>query len=93
MVCDYCLIKDKKYCVRLTIGGNKLDYDKETASPTANLLDTKILLNCTISDAYAGARFMNMDIKDCFLMTPLPIGEREYMHIHGKYFNNKFRNL
>ena len=33
---------------------DKLDYH-ETALPTANLLDTKILLNSTISDADKGA--------------------------------------
>ena len=93
MVCDYRPLKDEKYRVRLTIGGDKLDYNNETASPTANLLDTKILINSTISDAERNARFMTIDIKDCFLMSPLPPGEREYMRIHSRYFdkeNSKF---
>ena len=34
------------------IGGDKLPYDDETASPDADLLETKILLNSTISDAH-----------------------------------------
>ena len=93
MVCDYRPLKEEKYRVRLTIGGDKLEYDQETASPTANLIDTKILLNSTISDASKGAKFMSVDIKDCFLMTPLPENDREYMRIHGKYFDDEFKNL
>ena len=93
MVCDYRPLKEEKYRVRLTIGGDKLDYTRETASPTANLVDTKILINSTISDAHEGAKFMTADIKDCFLMTPLPEGDREYMRIHGKYFDNEFLTL
>ena len=73
--------------MRLTIGGEKIKYDKERASPAANLLDTKLLLNSTILDAHKGARFMSLDIKDCFLMTPLPVCEQEYMRIHSKYFD------
>ena len=68
-------------------------YDNETVSPAANLLDTKLLLNSTISDAKDGARFMTIDIKDCFLMSPLPPGERKYMRIHSKYFDKEIRNL
>ena len=81
MVCDYRPLKEEKYRVRLTIGGDKLEYDNETALPTANLIDTKILVNSAISDAHRGARFMSVDIKDCFLMTPLPKNDREYMRI------------
>ena len=77
----------------MTIGGDKLDYTKETASPTANLLDTKILINSTILDAEKNARFMTIDIKDFFLMSPLPPGEREYMRIHSQYFDKEIRYL
>ena len=93
MVCDYRPLKEEKHRVRLTIGGDKLDYHNETASPTANLIDTKILIHSTISGAHKGARFMTVDIKDFFLMTPLPEGDREYMRIHGKYFDNEFLTL
>ena len=54
MVCDYRPLKEEKYRVRLTIGGDKLEYDNETASPTANLIDRKNLVNSTISDAHQG---------------------------------------
>ena len=90
MVCDYRPLKSEQYRVRLTIGGDKLEYNKDTASPAANLLDTKILLNSTISDAKRGARFMSLDIKDFFLMSPLPIEDREYMRIHSRYFSDDY---
>ena len=81
MVCDYRPLKDEPYRVRLIIGGDKLEYDKETASPTTNLLETKLLLNSVISDAHKGARFLGIDIKDFFLLTFLPPGDREYIII------------
>ena len=93
MVCDYRPLKEEKYRVRPTIGGDKLDFNSETASPTANLIDTKILINITISDAHKGARFMSADIKDFFLMTPLPINDREYMRINAKYFDEEFKTM
>ena len=63
--------KEEQYRVRLTIEGDRLYYANETASPAANLLDAKILINSTISDAEQNARFMVIDIKNCFLMSPL----------------------
>ena len=50
MVCDYRPLKEEKYRVMLTIGGDKLEYENKTASSTANLIDTKILVNSTISE-------------------------------------------
>ena len=38
--------------MRLTIGGDKLDYFDETASLAASLLETKLILNSAISDAH-----------------------------------------
>ena len=64
MVCDYRPHKDEKHRVRLTVGGDVLPYDDDSASPAASLLETKLLLNSTISDASRGARFMTLDIKD-----------------------------
>ena len=71
MVCDYRPLKDEKYRVRITIGGDKLPYYDDAGSPAVDLLKTKILLNSTISDARRGARFMCLDIKDHFLETPM----------------------
>ena len=93
MVCDYRLLKDKPCRVCLIVGGDKLDYFGETASPTANLLETKLLLNSVISDAHKGARFGGIGIKDFFLLSSLPADQKEYMKIHYKYFDEEFRKL
>ena len=66
MVCNYKPLKAEKCCVRLTIGGDCLVYNDETASPAASLLETKIMVNSTISNAKKGAWFMGIDIKDFF---------------------------
>ena len=57
MACDYRPLKDEKYRVILTIEGDKLDYEKETAYPTANSLGTNKLLNSAISDTHKGLQF------------------------------------
>ena len=91
MVCNYRPLKAEKHRVRLTIGGNRLDYERDTASPMANLLDTIFFLNSTISDASKGARFMSLDIRYFFLMSTLPVEDREYTRIHSKYFSEEYK--
>lgn len=82
-VCDYRPLKDEPWRVRLVVGGDKLNYEFDSGSPAASLLETKILLNSVISDAKKGARFMSLDLKDFFLMSPMP--DAEYMKIPTKY--------
>ena len=77
MVCNYRPLKEEKYRVRITVGGDRLPYHDDAGSPAADLLETKILINSTISDAKKGARFMCLDIKDHFLATPMD--QPEYM--------------
>jgi hypothetical protein len=78
-VCDYRPLKSEPYRCRIVVGGDKLSYDHDPASPAASLLETKLILNSTISDAKNGARFMSCDLKDHFLASPM---ERpEYMKI------------
>ena len=84
LVCDYRPSKDDPYRTRLTVGGDRLDYFGDSASPAASLLETKLLLNSTISDAKYGARFMTLDIKDYFLQSILP--DPEFIRIHKKIF-------
>ena len=66
IVCDMRPLKTEKFWVRLTVGGDRLQYPDNTASPAATLLETKLLLNSTISQSAKGARFMTLDIKDFF---------------------------
>ena len=89
MVCDYRPLKKETHRVRLTVGGDKLDYNFDAASPAASLIDTKLLLNSVISDSAKGAKFMTLDIKDFFLQTKME--DPEFMKIHAKYFDDTLR--
>ena len=66
------------------MGGDCLEYESDAGSPAALLVETKLLLNSTISDAHQGARFMSAGLKDFFLATKM--AEPEYMRIPYKYF-------
>jgi hypothetical protein len=83
-VCDYRPLKSEPYRVRLTVGGDKLPYDDDSGSPAASLLETKLIINSTISDSRRGARFLSADLKDHFLASPMK--QPEYMKIKYKYF-------
>ena len=63
-VCDLRPLKQEIYCVCVTVGGDRLEYFEETASPAAMLLDTKLILNSTNSDhKQHGSQFCSIDIK------------------------------
>jgi hypothetical protein len=64
----------------MTAGGHKLDYPGDASSPAASMLDAKLHINSTISDAKHGARYLGLDIKNYFLGTPLKYGQ--YMRVH-----------
>jgi len=70
-ICDIRPLKSEKYRIRLTVGNDKLPYKADAGSPAASLLETKLFLNSTISDADKGARFACADLKDHFLATPM----------------------
>lgn len=82
-VCDYRPTKSEPWRVRLVVGGDEIDYFADAGSPTTTTLETKILLNSTISDSFKGARFMTCDLKDFFLCSY--IASPEYVRIHNKY--------
>ena len=65
-ICDHLPLKSEPNRVRLTVGGDRLDYESDAGSPAASLVETKLTLNSTISDAHRGARFMSADLKDFF---------------------------
>jgi hypothetical protein len=67
-----CVIRPEKteiHRTRFVVGGNKINYPHEVATPTAEMLVAKLLFNSVISTP--GARFMTMDISNFYLMTPL----------------------
>jgi hypothetical protein len=75
IVCNYKPHKQEEERVRLTIGGDRLDYSGDVATSTAEITRFKILINSTLSTK--DATMMMMDIKNYYLGTPLP--RFEYM--------------
>jgi hypothetical protein len=49
IVCDYKPHKTEKERVRLTVGGDRLDYSGDVATSTADITTFKILINSTLS--------------------------------------------
>jgi hypothetical protein len=70
IVCDCKPHKKEKECVRLTVGGDRLDYSGDITTSTADITTFKILINSTLSTEEAV--MMMMDIKNYYLGTPLP---------------------
>jgi hypothetical protein len=75
IVCDNKPHKQEKERVRLTVGGDRLDYSGDVATSTADITTFKILINSTLSTE--DAAMMMMDIKNYYLGTPL--SRFEYM--------------
>jgi hypothetical protein len=75
--CNYQPQKEEKHCVRLTFGGNWINYPGNKSTPTANLTTAKLLINSTISTP--GAKFLGIDLAKSYLNTPMP--NPEYMHL------------
>ena len=61
--------KEYPYRVRLTVGGDRINFPGDCGTPTADILAVKLLLNSVISTR--GARFMTIDIKNFYLNTPM----------------------
>jgi hypothetical protein len=77
IVCDCKPHKKEKERVRLTVGGDRLDYSVDAATSTADITTFKILINSTLSTE--DAAMMMMDITNYYLGTPLP--RFEYMKV------------
>ena len=57
-ICNIRPQKSDTNHVRLTAGGDKLDYPGDPSSPAVSLLNMKIHINSTISCAKHNARYM-----------------------------------
>jgi hypothetical protein len=68
-VCNYRLEKKDPYHTRITMGGNLINCPDDCGMPTADLLTVKLLLNSVISTP--NAKFMTINIKVFYLMTPM----------------------
>jgi hypothetical protein len=76
-VCEYKPHKKEKERVRLTIGGDRLEYSGDVATSTADITTFKILINSTHSTD--DAAMMMMGIKNYYIGTLLP--RFEYMKV------------
>ncbi len=61
--------KKDKYRTHVTMGGNLVNFPGDCGTPTVDLLRVKLLLNSIISTK--NEKFMTLDIKDFYLMTPM----------------------
>jgi hypothetical protein len=82
IVCDYKPHKKENERVRLTVGGDRLDYSGDVATSTADITTFKILINSTLSTN--DAAMMMMDIKNYYPRTPL--SRFEYMKMLLSHF-------
>ena len=73
-------LKDEKYRVRITVGGNKLDFCGYASSVAAFVATVKLLLNRVVSTK--DKNFTTADIKDFFCASFLP--DPEYMKMKLK---------
>jgi hypothetical protein len=62
--------KTEKERVRLTVGGDRLDYTSKLATSISDITTFKILINSTLSTE--DAEVMMIDIKNYYLGAPLP---------------------
>ncbi len=76
-VVDYQPQKDDPHCIRITAGGNLIDYDGDASICTANIDTAKLHWNSVISTE--NARYMCLDIKKIYLTAALEYFE--YMKI------------
>eukprot|EP00804_Cyclotella_cryptica_P028785 CCRYP_018721-RB/>CCRYP_018721-RB protein AED:0.41 eAED:0.41 QI:0/0/0/1/0/0/3/0/816 len=76
-VCNVRPEKAEPNHTRFTVGGDRINYPGEVATPTAKMLTAKLLFNSIISTP--GSKFMTMDISNFYLMTPLP--RPEYLRL------------
>ena len=84
-MCSVRQEKKEKNRMRFTVGGEKIDYPGEVATPMADMLVAKILFKSVIYTKRD--RFMLMDISKFYLMTPLK--RPEYIHIHVRDIPNE----
>ena len=77
VVVDYRPQKKDPNRVRITAGGNLIQYPGELTTRTADLTTSKLLWNSVLSTEEA--RFMGIDIKSFYLETPLD--RYEYMRM------------
>jgi hypothetical protein len=86
---DYRPQKEDLNRVRITVGGNLINYPGELTTRTADLTTAKILWNSTIS--MDGARYACADdVGNFYLATPME--QYEYMRIKADLIPDEFKD-
>ena len=80
IVCTHKPSKSNPERVQLCVGGDRLEYNGNICTPTADLTTVKIILNSTISTKEA--KFITMDINNFYLGTPMEV--YQYGRLHRK---------
>jgi hypothetical protein len=70
------------------MGRNLVNYPGDCGTPTADLLTIKLMFNSIISTP--NAKFMTIDIKDFYLMTPMD--RYEYLRMKLELFSQDIIN-
>ena len=68
-VCNIRPEKKEKERTRFVVGGDRINYPGEVATPTADKRVATLLFNSVVLTR--DAKFMTMDISNFYLMTPL----------------------
>ena len=68
-VVNYREEKEDKYRFRLVVGGDRITYEGDAGTPTAELLTIKLLANSIISTP--NTKMLTLDLKDFYLNTPM----------------------
>jgi hypothetical protein len=74
--------KDDPNQVRITVGGNLIDYPYKLKTRTADMVSAKIMWNSIISTP--GAKFGGANIKNMYLK--MPLNQYKYMQMPLKLF-------
>ncbi len=89
--CNYHSEKKDPYRTRIKMGGNLINYPSNCGTPTADILTVKLLFNSINSTP--NAKFMTIDIKDFYLMTPMSRYEYFWMKLEliPQYVINEYK--
>ena len=87
IVVDYCPQKEDPNRVRITVGGNLINFPGELTTRTANLATSKILWNSTLSTP--DAKYACADVGIFYLTTPMV--RYEYMRIKAELIPEEFK--
>ncbi len=69
VVVDFRPQKADPHCIRITAGGNLINYPGELTTRTADLITSKLMWNSVLSTE--GAKYMCLDINNFYLTAPL----------------------